>query len=187
MKIISILISSLLLATNTCKQKEETESVKDGTKTELTSENTKTESVPTNDVKLTPQKLENQDVISTKQDNGLVAEYEAFSRGMFLKVKYSNGQITVFKDRNFSERATAVSITKTQQEELTKLLLAIDSDGLEKMKAPTEARLYDGAAHANLSITANGKKHSCPGFDHGQPPAGVEKFVTKLLSYTQEK
>lgn len=177
MKIILILISSALLATNTCKKKEEVALQTD----------TKSETAQTSNVALMPQNTDNQNTSSPKQDNGLVAEYEAFSRGMFLKVKYSNGQITVFKDRNSSERGTAVSITKIQQEELTKLLLAIDSDGLEKMKAPTEARLYDGAAHANLSITANGKKHSCPGFDHGQPPAGVEKFVTKLLSYTQEK
>lgn len=206
MKIISILISSLLLSANTCKKKQEegmtqqeqntTESVAETTTKDVDSAANLMDAVK-NDTKQatstseTPKLILTQgnDVKSkdTNQEIQILAQYEAMSRGIFLKVKYAGNQILVFKDRSNEKSGKTITLTKTQSDELSKLFQVITPSGLETMKAPTDARLYDGAAHANLSINSKGQTYSCPGFDHGHPPAGIEKFVAKLLSYTQDK
>jgi hypothetical protein len=61
------------------------------------------------------------------------------------------------------------------------------AESVPTLKAPTEKRFYDGAAMANIHITKSGNTYSSETFDHGFPPASIEKFVKKLLSYTEEK
>jgi hypothetical protein len=45
--------------------------------------------------------------------------------------------------------------------------------------------LFDGAASANLKITKQGKTAESPSFDHGYPPAAIEKIVNKMLSFVK--
>src|SRR5689334_15837553 len=84
-------------------------------------------------------------------------EYEAFSRGYFKKIIFENNQIMVVSDRNNADKGKVVMLSKEDIAEFSRLLKDINLDGLEKLKAPTEKRLYDGAAHANLTITSKGK------------------------------
>ncbi|MDI9310094.1 MAG: hypothetical protein QM535_07760 [Limnohabitans sp.] len=201
MKKFAILISSLFLMSTTCKKKgvdttnnqvvQETVKDVDGSNNNTDSSSVKelvtSESVKVEEINTNPTTENSQNSTIVKQDNGTVVEYEALSRGMFLKVKYANGLVNVFNDRNNSEKSTSIQLTKVQADELNKLLGTIKPEKLETMQAPSQARLYDGAALANMTITTKGKTYSCPGFDHGQPPAGIEKFVKKLLSYTEKK
>jgi len=54
------------------------------------------------------------------------------------------------------------------------------------MKWPTEKRYYDGAAHANIIFESKGVKYPANGFDHGFPPAEVEKLVNKKITKLAE-
>jgi hypothetical protein len=118
---------------------------------------------------------------------GIKAEYEALSRGYFSKIIFQNNKVTIAKDRNAADKGNEVSMTTKEAAELTKLLKAIKPETLPKLKWPSEARYYDGAAHANLTITVDGKVYTGAGFDHGKPPAEIAKFVEKLLSIAEKK
>jgi hypothetical protein len=113
-------------------------------------------------------------------------EYEANTRGYHLKVKYANGQLGYTRERD-SDKMQKVQLTKAQADELNALLDEVEAAKLPELKAPTEKRFYDGAAMANIHITKKGKTYSSETFDHGFPPATIEKLVKKLLSYTEEK
>lgn len=114
-------------------------------------------------------------------------EYEAMSRGFFKKIIFENNQIMVVSDRNSNGKGKLVMLTKEDIAEFSKLLKEINLDGLETLKSPTDKRMYDGAAHANVTITSKGKTYTGAGFDHGFPPVAIEKLVNKLLSFSEEK
>lgn len=124
---------------------------------------------------------------NSKQENTTMVEYEALSRGYFMKIRFANNQLTIASDRNNAENGSVVNLTKEQYLELNDLLKSIDPKILPDLKWPTEKRYYDGAAHANLTITSNGTVYTGAGFDHGFPPAQIEKFVSKLVSYSVKK
>ena len=74
------------------------------------------------------------------------------------------------------------SCKPTDWDELEKLLKSISPENLGKLKAPTDKRLYDGAAHATLSILLGDVVMITPSFDHGHPPKEIEALVNKVLS-----
>ena len=123
---------------------------------------------------------------SDKIQEATAVEYEASSRGYFLKVKYTDGKLAFTQERD-SDKMQFVALTKAQTDELNSLLNSFKVESLPELKAPTQKRLYDGAAMANIQITKSGNIYSSDTFDHGFPPASIEKFVKKLLSYTTEK
>lgn len=114
-------------------------------------------------------------------------EYEANTRGFFKKIIFENNQIMVISDRNSNDKGKVVMLSKEDISEISRLLKEINLDGLETLKAPTDKRMYDGAAHANLIVTSKGKTYTGAGFDHGFPPAAIEKLVNKLLSFSEDK
>lgn len=122
-----------------------------------------------------------------KIQENTVVEYEALSRGFYKKITLQNNQVTVVSDRNEGEKGKIITLSKEEASEMCKLLKGVNLEGLGKLKAPTDKRMYDGAAHANLIVTVNGKVYSGTGFDHGFPPAEIEKLVTKLLSFSEDK
>jgi hypothetical protein len=67
-------------------------------------------------------------------------------------------------------------------EALESLLKAIDVENLNRLKAPTDKRLYDGAPHATLSVIKGDVEMMTPTFDHGTPPKEIEALVNKVLS-----
>lgn len=130
----------------------------------------------------TPKTAVEENIDKNQESDGVV--YEASSRGYFLKVKFADGKLAYTKGRD-SEKMEEVVLTKAQSDELNSLLNAFKPEVLPGLKAPTEKRFYDGAAMANLSITQKGSAFTSETFDHGFPPATIEKFVKKLLSYTK--
>ena len=195
MKLLLLAFSTLFLTANTCNKKQEaiqqTQVLKDSVVTTKGVQQQDAKPQPTQMTEITNSietiaETSVKDASTQNQEKGLVAQYEAISRSSFLKVNYANGKVIVFNNRNDESKGNTVTLSKVQNEELEKMLQKIKPESLETMQAPSGARLYDGAAHANLSIISMGKTYSCPGFDHGQPPAGIEKFVKKLLSYTEK-
>ncbi|WP_309607588.1 hypothetical protein [Flavobacterium sp.] len=121
------------------------------------------------------------------QEKGTMVVYEAMSRGYFAKIVFQNDKLSVSKDRNNTEKGDPISITAAEASEINKLLKAVKPQTLPSLKWPTEKRFYDGAAHANLTIIQNGETFVGGGFDHGFPPAEIEKLVNKLVSIAEKK
>lgn len=113
-----------------------------------------------------------------------VIEYEAQTRGMYQKVLVENQ--TVFVAKNRDEKPVEVKISDEDWIVLTTEFEKLDLEAIPNLKAPTEKRFYDGAAIANLKITYKGKTYETKAFDHGFPPSGIKKIVTKLVSFTQK-
>lgn len=113
-----------------------------------------------------------------------VIEYEAQTRGMYQKVLVENQ--TVFVAKNRDEKPVEVKISDEDWTVLTAEFEKLDLEAIPNLKAPTEKRFYDGAAIANLKITYKGKTYETKAFDHGFPPSGIKKIVTKLVSFTQK-
>jgi hypothetical protein len=109
-----------------------------------------------------------------------VVEYTATTRGFFQKVTIKNQEVFVTKDRNSSEIGTATKISDTDWKELVTDFQAINLEEIPNLKSPTEKRFYDGAAIANLNITFKDKTYKSQSFDHGFPPAEIEKLVNKI-------
>ena len=113
-----------------------------------------------------------------------VIEYEAQTRGMYQKVLVENQ--TVFVAKNRDEKPVKVKISDEDWIVLTTEFEKLDLEAIPNLKAPTEKRFYDGAAIANLKIIYKGKTYETKAFDHGFPPSGIKKIVTKLVSFTQK-
>ena len=113
-----------------------------------------------------------------------IIEYEAQTRGMYQKVLVENQ--TVFVAKNRDEKPVEVKISDEDWIVLTTEFEKLDLEAIPNLKAPTEKRFYDGAAIANLKITYKGKTYETKAFDHGFPPSGIKKIVTKIVSFTQK-
>lgn len=109
-----------------------------------------------------------------------VVEYTATNRGFFQKITVKNQEVFVTKDRNSAEIGTATKISDADWKELVTDFKDINLEEIPNLKSPTEKRFYDGAAIANLNITFNDKTYKSQSFDHGFPPAEIEKLVKKI-------
>lgn len=112
--------------------------------------------------------------------NSAVVEYTATTRGFFQKVTIKNQEVFVKKDRNSDEIGKATKISDADWKELINDFKDINLEEIPNLKSPTEKRFYDGAAIANLNITFNDKIYKSQSFDHGFPPAEIEKLVNKI-------
>jgi len=113
--------------------------------------------------------------------------YEANTRGYALSCKVENQVLYSTRDRDFKEYSDKMDISDADWNEISALAKAVDLEKVKDMKWPTEKRYYDGAPHANIIFEANGVKYPANGFDHGYPPAEVEKLVNKILSLVKNK
>lgn len=120
---------------------------------------------------------------STKQEKNsdLVSfEYEAVTRGSYLKVIVTQDSITTIKDHTM-KNVVSKPVSKTDWNNLVKSLDKFDIEGLENLKAPSNKSFSDGAMGANLRAIKNDKTCGSPTFDHGNPPAEIAKLVNKII------
>ncbi|MCB0447725.1 MAG: hypothetical protein KDD03_09480 [Gelidibacter sp.] len=122
--------------------------------------------------------------ISDVTQEGISITYNALSRGFFEKIRATKDTLMVSNDRNLVEKETYIC-TEKDWTELMVLLKEIDIESLPTLEAPTSKRLYDGAAHASLSIEKKDTTIQSNGFDHGYPPKAIERLVNKLLSMAE--
>ena len=113
--------------------------------------------------------------------------YEAISRGFVLATKVENKILYVSRERDFKEYSDKIEISDADWKEISALATAVNLEKVKDMKWPTEQRYYDGAPHANITFESKGVKYPANGFDHGHPPAEVEKLVNKILSLVENK
>ena len=110
-------------------------------------------------------------------------EYKAYSRGFYQLITIENqiGFVTKMRD----DKPIVFRLSIADRKSLNIAIQELDLDSLSQLKAPTEKRLFDGAAIANLKITKQGKRYESQSFDHGYPPAEIEKIVNKMLSFVK--
>ncbi|WP_109098834.1 DUF4377 domain-containing protein [Aquimarina sp. AU58] len=118
------------------------------------------------------------------QDNIVNIEYQALSRGSFFQIKINKDRIEKTTDRNL-KNSDSKKCSKKDWATITSLLETIDLDKISELKAPTEKRLFDGAAHAQLKIISSTKTFVSNGFDHGYPPQEIQELVNTMLSLTE--
>lgn len=110
--------------------------------------------------------------------------YTAQSRGVYLSVWMENQKVFIIKGRN--EKPYKVMVTAQEMKELERVFSELNLEKIPSLKAPTAKRLFDGAAIANLVISAGGKAYISKSFDHGFPPKDLEKIITLLVSYSEK-
>ena len=110
--------------------------------------------------------------------------YTAQSRGVYLSVWMENQKVWIIKGRN--EKPYEVRVTAQEMKQLERVFSELNLEKIPSLKAPTAKRLFDGAAIANLVISAGGKAYISKSFDHGFPPKDLEKIITLLVSYSEK-
>ncbi|AWG20930.1 hypothetical protein FFWV33_04925 [Flavobacterium faecale] len=124
---------------------------------------------------------------SEKKDmKAAIIEYVANTRGFYQKIEIKDNTASVSHERSGKEKPTTIVLSKEDSAQLAALLEDIDFEDLKNLKAPTEKRFYDGAAIANLKITYKDKTYQSASFDHGFPPAEIEKIVLKINSFAKQ-
>jgi hypothetical protein len=119
-------------------------------------------------------------VSKTNQEDVMIT-YQAFSRASFEKISITKQSVIITYDKNLKDLKT-YKCPEKEWNELIALLNAIDTKSLPDLKAPTDKRLFDGAAHASLILLQNENEITCGTFDHGFPPKDIEALVNKVLS-----
>ena len=118
----------------------------------------------------------------TNQDN-ISIEYSALSRGSYKLITVDKKAISVINQRGAEPTIKACS--ENNWNNLMDALKTVDIENLPNLKAPSEKRLFDGAAIANLTITYNGNTYKSSSFDHGNPPKEIQTVVKEILSISE--
>ena len=122
---------------------------------------------------------------SSSKESAPTIFYEANTRGFFLALKVENQVIYTSNERDFKAYSNKIEISDTDWKEISTLVKAVDLEKVKDLKWPTEKRYYDGAAFANIIFESKGVKYPANGFDHGFPPAEIEKLVTKITKLAE--
>lgn len=113
--------------------------------------------------------------------------YTANTRGFYQKITIQNQEISVSRERDSADKGVTSKISDADWKELVGYFEKIELDSLSTYKDPTQKRVYDGAAIAELIINYKVKEYQTKNFDHGYPPVEIEKFVNKLVSLVKEE
>ncbi len=116
-----------------------------------------------------------------------VVQYEANTRGFYQKVTIVNKTIAITSDRNAKDNGEIKKISDTDWKTLVALFKVMKLEDLPKLKDPSQKRFYDGAAIAHLYVKYQNKEYQTTDFDHGFPPAEIEKMVFKINSLAAVK
>lgn len=113
--------------------------------------------------------------------------YTANTRGFYQKITIQNQEISVSRERDSSDKGVTSKISDADWKELVGYFEKMELDSLSTYKDPTQKRVYDGAAIAELIVNYQEKEYQTKNFDHGYPPIEIEKFVNKLVSLVKEE
>jgi hypothetical protein len=117
--------------------------------------------------------------------NNVTIEYSAITRGVFYVLNINNKKAILKKNR--TDEPTIMTIEDADWKDLIQLVDITDLKGMSSMKAPSAARLYDGAAIGGLKITKDGETYEVPSFDAGNPNKEVAEIINKMLAIAKDK
>ena len=115
--------------------------------------------------------------------NTISVEYSEASRGSYKLITINKKMVSVINQRN--TKPTNKTCNEEDWTNLMEALKTIEIKNIPNLKAPTEARFYDGAAIANLKIIYNDTTYESQSFDHGSPPKQIEPLVKVILSISE--
>jgi len=115
----------------------------------------------------------------------LKISYQAISRGFFKQLSFENAQMMYSEDPNL-KMINTFKISNQEWTEVLELSSQLDFEDLENLIAPTDKRLYDGAAHATIIVDVGGKLYISSTFDEGHPPGEIETLVNKMLTISEK-
>ncbi|MES2545275.1 MAG: hypothetical protein V4548_10345 [Bacteroidota bacterium] len=115
----------------------------------------------------------------------IVMEYEAYTRGFYYRATIENQSISVTKQREIVPIAKKIS--DTDWKEILELYKKVNLKGLPSLKAPSEARFYDGAAIAHFKIISGKTPYQSSDFDAGNPPVEIKIIVEKILALAEKQ
>jgi hypothetical protein len=125
--------------------------------------------------------------IAQNDINNSVLQYAADSRGYHLKIVITQQTATISQGRSTENPSEQIKISDADWKEMISGFQNIDLEEVPNLKDPTQKRFHDGAAIANLKIRYQDKNYETVDFDHGNPPAAIEKLVKKIASLVKEK
>jgi hypothetical protein len=113
----------------------------------------------------------------------LSLEYSAITRGSYKLISVNKKEISVINKRNGNP--IIKDCNETNWNNLMDAIKSIDIENISNLEAPTQKRLFDGAAIGNLKIYYNGTVYESASFDHGNPPKELEILVKEILSISE--
>jgi hypothetical protein len=119
---------------------------------------------------------------SQKDITNTVIQYTANTRGYHLKIIILNQKATISQGIGTDNPSVEMAISDTDWKALISEFQKVNLEEIPNLKDPTQKRFYDGAAIANLKIRYQDKNYETVAFDHGFPPAAIEKLVNKIVS-----
>ncbi|WP_298507648.1 hypothetical protein [uncultured Kordia sp.] len=119
-----------------------------------------------------------EETVKSAQDD-ISIQYEAVSRGFYERIQVSKEQLALTKVQGGKVSALQ-EMAESDWNEIVSLLSKIDAEKIKTLEAPSAKRLYDGAAHAVLTIQYKDVEVSSNSFDHGNPPKELTALVDKM-------
>ncbi|SNZ01336.1 hypothetical protein [Flagellimonas pacifica] len=110
-----------------------------------------------------------------------IIEYRTITRGMSERIVVKE-KIFIYHSTRNSKTTDSLEIKDEQRARLVKLLEGLSFKGLPYLKAPSDKRLADAAAHAKLKISIKKRAYESSGFDHGNPPEEIRDLVEYILN-----
>ena len=83
---------------------------------------------------------------------------------------------------NSNVKSESYTYPNKEWDSIRYLVQKIEVSKLPYLKAPTDKRLYDGAAAATLTLVKDKTSYSSSTFDDGYPPRKISDLVIKLLA-----
>ncbi len=134
----------------------------------------------------TNQKIASSNQGNPIQQNNIMINYEAHSRVVYENITLSEQKMTLRLDRN-NARSKSYPLSAKEWEHLMELVSKVNLLDLSRLNPPTSKRLYDGAAHAKLTITSGINKYNTRSFDHGYPPHQINDLVHYIQTLKNQK
>jgi heat shock protein HslJ len=108
--------------------------------------------------------------------------YSVTSRGFGRTINLVGDEVLINEIRPTPSK-NKLQLSGSDLDKIQQILSKIDATTIEKIKPPSTAHQYDGAAGAVLSIIVGKKTYHSPTFDHGNPPKELKELVEKLNSF----
>lgn len=110
--------------------------------------------------------------------------YQEVSRGFYKEITVNPKQISKTTLRNDPQKPTLL-YSKENWQKISNYCEAIQVQEIASLKAPSEKRAFDGAAHASVHITVTDSTYHSATFDAGNPPAVLKPLVNQILSLAE--
>ena len=125
-----------------------------------------------------------QSMVSQEKINEFAFEYEAVTRGFYQKIKV-NKETLVFSEDRIEKKSSTVKLNNKQWKKMLELVNEIKLKNLSSLKAPSEKRKFDGAAHSKLKVLYKDDLYQSSSFDHGNPPIEIKGLVEYIIKLSQ--